>query len=73
MQKAHCLFAYGSIGSRENIGGATAAVAEELMGKSTALAESSGVNGYLLHTTCRENNCSSISYAQRCQRKTSWE
>ena len=43
----------GTIGSRENIGGATAAVAEELMG--------------------RENNCSSISYAQRCQRKTSWE
>ena len=43
------LFAYGSIGARENIVGATAAVAEELMGNSTALVKSSAVNGCLLH------------------------
>ena len=35
------LLAYGSIGARENIVGATAAVAEELMGASTALVENS--------------------------------
>ena len=57
--------AYGTIGSRENIGDATAAVAEELMGKSIALVESFAVDEYLLHTTCRENNCSSISYAHK--------